>query len=952
MKRSLPRLLTSFALLCGAPVAAQSVFINEIHYDNEGTDVEEGVEVAGPAGTDLSGYDLVFYNGTTGALVSSAHTLALSGTLANAGSGWGFAWFPKSGIENGSPDGVALLRRATSEVVQFLSWEGPMTATAGVAAGRTSTNLPVSEATTSPLGSSLQLRGTGQAYADFTWAGPVPATRGQANFGQSFAPVEPPPPIPVFSGLLRVASFNVLNGVGTPGSAEYLAVLQIIRRLQPEVIAFTEIDTAANLSDLKALLAQAGFPTSASHLAFEGTAFTGQSYAAGDFGSVAQAIAIASRYPILETVQIGRGDPTRREMSRFPVYVRLDVPTVPAAADPSVVTVHLKASGMDADRFRRAVELFRVRQFLEGRGEIGTQRNIVVAGDFNEQDEPGQPASYSTALPNFGAGAVFSDGSALPATFLLGSDIAGANAITLPYNLFPLSGLAPIGLAATPTRQTDGATATYNFAGNARLDYIFMPQHLTAAGLVRGEIYNSRLENAFDGLPKTGAVPGAAASFTGSDHHCIYADFPLTQQPKLQLSLSQSQLREEAGRQAVVATVVLPQPAVGPFQVQLGPWQLGPVNPGSYTLSIPAGQTTASATFWLEPNASVASHREIAFQATASGHFPSLAKVAWKNWEAGGQLLVTQYVENAGTGTSPKAVEFLNASGVPIFFKESPLTILRYSNGSYLSEQEASLQTGNLGIGKTLVVGDSLTGDYLVGQGLILPDPVFSPATAPAGHLFYDLEGDVRFLKDVFTFNGDDALEILLNHTRQDVFGKIGMDPGTAWNGGTVATAGQNISLLTHLGTGTSGFSDPSSRFFTVSSTDALTGFGLAPVLVDDYLAWATAMGLSGLAAAPLADADGDGTTNLMEYALPEGPPTWLAGNNPGSSLRLQLVRRTLRPGLRYAWQASGDLTLWQEQNLVVETVTPLPPNYEQLVMPVSRLQTRRFWRLLVSRDW
>ena len=32
-----------------------SVFINEVHYDNDGTDTGEAIEIAGPAGTDLSG---------------------------------------------------------------------------------------------------------------------------------------------------------------------------------------------------------------------------------------------------------------------------------------------------------------------------------------------------------------------------------------------------------------------------------------------------------------------------------------------------------------------------------------------------------------------------------------------------------------------------------------------------------------------------------------------------------------------------------------------------------------------------------------------------------------------------------------------------------------------------------------------------------------------------------
>jgi hypothetical protein len=39
------------------------VFINEIHYDNTGTDVGEAVEIAGYAGIDLTGWSII-PNGT------------------------------------------------------------------------------------------------------------------------------------------------------------------------------------------------------------------------------------------------------------------------------------------------------------------------------------------------------------------------------------------------------------------------------------------------------------------------------------------------------------------------------------------------------------------------------------------------------------------------------------------------------------------------------------------------------------------------------------------------------------------------------------------------------------------------------------------------------------------------------------------------------------------------
>jgi hypothetical protein len=47
--------------------ATTSVFFNEIHYDNTGTDAGETFEVAGPAGTDLAGWSIVLYNGSGGA---------------------------------------------------------------------------------------------------------------------------------------------------------------------------------------------------------------------------------------------------------------------------------------------------------------------------------------------------------------------------------------------------------------------------------------------------------------------------------------------------------------------------------------------------------------------------------------------------------------------------------------------------------------------------------------------------------------------------------------------------------------------------------------------------------------------------------------------------------------------------------------------------------------------
>lgn len=166
----------------------QSVFINEIHYDNTGGDLNEGVEIAGPAGTDVSGYVLEFYNGSSSPS-SSYNTETISGTLSGtSGSGMGVLWVSVSGIQNGSPDGIALSSDATSDgFIQFLSYEGgtgTMTTVVGIAAGETSENIGVTETSATAVGFSLQLIGTGTDYTDFTWSSPIAHTRDLENTGQ------------------------------------------------------------------------------------------------------------------------------------------------------------------------------------------------------------------------------------------------------------------------------------------------------------------------------------------------------------------------------------------------------------------------------------------------------------------------------------------------------------------------------------------------------------------------------------------------------------------------------------------------------------------------------------------------------------------------------------------------------------------------------------------------
>lgn len=162
---------------------ASPVFINEFHYDNDGTDSGEFVELVGPGGTDLTGWQLLLYNGSNGAPYGQ---IDLAGVLADdTGTGFGFQLigFPSNGLQNGAADGLALLDDAGT-VLEFLSYEGVLTAVTGGAAGLTSRDVLVSETNATPIGASLQRVGRGSVATDFVWMALQQGTPGYGNNDQ------------------------------------------------------------------------------------------------------------------------------------------------------------------------------------------------------------------------------------------------------------------------------------------------------------------------------------------------------------------------------------------------------------------------------------------------------------------------------------------------------------------------------------------------------------------------------------------------------------------------------------------------------------------------------------------------------------------------------------------------------------------------------------------------
>ncbi|WP_236834087.1 ExeM/NucH family extracellular endonuclease [Blastococcus sp. KM273129] len=207
----------------GLPAVASAAppttpFISEMHYDNDGTDTGEFVEVHLPAGTTSEGLSVVLYNGSNGA---SYGAIELGEATAPADAPAVVA-VDAPGLQNGAPDGVALVRG--TEVLEFLSYEGTVTAADGPAAGLASTDIGVSEGGATPVGQSLSR--TYDAAADaLVWSDPATASRGAVNPAGAAEP-EPEEPVDVCA----TAPTHEIGAVQGPGAETPLAGQQVTVR--------------------------------------------------------------------------------------------------------------------------------------------------------------------------------------------------------------------------------------------------------------------------------------------------------------------------------------------------------------------------------------------------------------------------------------------------------------------------------------------------------------------------------------------------------------------------------------------------------------------------------------------------------------------------------------------------------------------------------------------------
>jgi hypothetical protein len=130
-------------LLVAGPARAQPLLINEVDYDQIGTDNDEFLEIlnASASNVNLADYTLYFVNGSgntvyltiplaPAGIIGPGQYLVICSNSVTPAPGALIIRFAtaSNNIQNGAPDGIALVNTATNSLVDSLSYEGAMTA--------------------------------------------------------------------------------------------------------------------------------------------------------------------------------------------------------------------------------------------------------------------------------------------------------------------------------------------------------------------------------------------------------------------------------------------------------------------------------------------------------------------------------------------------------------------------------------------------------------------------------------------------------------------------------------------------------------------------------------------------------------------------------------------------------------------------------------------------------
>ena len=399
--------------------------------------------------------------------------------------------------------------------------------------------------------------------------------------------------IPSVSAIeIRIATYNVLTGIGNTGANGREELEAVIARINPDVLALQEVTG----NDLKGPLNQL-----AERMDYR---FVFAPVTALDTGS---RVVILSKFPFSENSSKSIiSPPGANDMTRAAAAVIVDVPGT--ENDPTIVTAHLKCCFDQDDPFRRAVEMLRIRKYLEEQG-LDKDDNIFVLGDFNLL---GNDIVFESLPPG------------LPQSYRLGNDIE----YDVKYFADPTNYFTSLALVNPGFRQQDGVTTDTYRGSNTILDYILVSNSI-ARRTPATEVYNSALDTSNSGLSKEGNPLPRGTSDKASDHYPVFGDFELDEGLQLDLTIAQSILDESSP--ASLVTVTLAEPATSPVQVSLESNDPSEATITQKILTIPANSTQATTSLQPRNDKVNDGDQTIEIIASAAGFIGSVASVKIRN---------------------------------------------------------------------------------------------------------------------------------------------------------------------------------------------------------------------------------------------------------------------------------------------------------------------------------
>ncbi len=318
---------------------------------------------------------------------------------------------------------------------------------------------------------------------------------------------------------IRVATYDVDNGIGATNSAEFAATLAVLTRIHADIVCFQSVKT----NDFPAwsnLIVELGYPFSA----------------LGDAGPFSGGLhnGFCSRFPILNTFNIT--SPTGAvEFSRLPFRAVFDVPHTDR---PLVIwNMHHKQGYLQIDLFRRAIEAHRIVQDIAAylsanpdHGEyllVGNMGDDIRSSQLRDEFEWRQPTGA-------------------PTDYVLGSDIT----FPVPYSMFPTDRYSDAGQGLLPlSAYWEGTNSPITRPSSSDwFDYIFLSPAIAhhALGSPTGEVYYSVMDSG-GGLAKQGLPLPAETSTNASSHLPVFVDLHMDNRSMTQPPTGLSVIGEEGG---------------------------------------------------------------------------------------------------------------------------------------------------------------------------------------------------------------------------------------------------------------------------------------------------------------------------------------------------------------------------------------------------------------------